>query len=272
MVAPMRATPTFPPLWAVLLLATAGPALADDGSLVADPCGPANGPPVAVARVVDGDTLSLADGRTVHIAGIEAVKADSAAAPAAVLAWEARREIARLVDGTPVTVSPAPAAADRYGRLHAAVRLADGRSLGEVLVAAGLARVRLFPGEKPCLANLFAAEAGARSAPRGLWALPDFAVRQAGDPSLPAQTGLYELVEGRVASVGHGKYMVFLDFGRDYRRDFTVMVPNAMVRALSLPADAFKGRRVRVRGVIEASGGPAIRLGAPEEIELLDRN
>ncbi len=268
----MRATPIFPLLCAVLLLTTAGPASAGDTGSVVDPCGPVKGPAVAVAGVLDGDTLSLADGRTVHIAGIEAVKADSAAAPAAVLAREARREIARLVDGSAVTVSPAPAAPDRYGRLHADVRLADGRSAGVILVTAGLARVRLFPDEKPCLVNLFAAEAGARAAHRGLWALPDFAVREADDPSLPAETGLYELVEGRVASVGHGKYMVFLDFGRDYRRDFTVMVSNAMARALPLPADALKGRRIRVRGVIEASGGPAIRLGAPDEIELLDRN
>ena len=188
------------------------------------------------------------------------------------LARDAQREIARLVEGHEVIVSPGPAAADRYGRLHGRVRLADGRSPAELLVRAGLARVRLFPGEKPCLANLLAAEAGARAGRRGMWALAEFAVRRAGDPSLLAQTGLYQLVEGRVASVGHGKYMVFLDFGRDYRRDFTVMVPNAMVEALPLAADAFRGRRIRVRGVIEESGGPAIRLATPDDIELLDRN
>ncbi len=150
------------------------------------------------------------------------------------------------------------------------MRAPDGRSAAAALVAAGLARVRLFPGETPCLADLLAAEAGARAARRGLWALADFAVRRADDPSLPAQTGLYELVEGQIVSVGHGKLMVFLDFGKDYRRDFTIMVPVAMVDRLPLSADAFKGRRVRVRGVIEESGGPAIRLDSPDGIELLD--
>ncbi len=225
-----------------------------------------------MANVIDGDTLGLVDGRMVHVAGIEAVKAGSEGGEAEALALAARAEIARLVHGSTVTVLPEPAAPDRYGRLHAAVRLADGHSVSEALIAKGLARVRLFPGEKPCLANLFAAEAGARAARRGLWALPDFAVRKAGDPSLPARTGLYELVEGRVASVGHGKYMVFLDFGRDYHRDFTIMVPKAMVGQMPVPVDALKGRRIRVRGVIEESGGPAIRLGAPDEIELLDEN
>jgi endonuclease YncB( thermonuclease family) len=257
-----------PPLWAAFLLVTTGAAMA--GEATADPCGPAGGTAVVVAAVIDGDTVRLADGRTVHIAGIEAVKTGPADAPFAPLAEAARREIGRLAGDRLVIGAPRPAAADRYERLHANVWLADGRSAGVTLVTAGFARVRLFPGEKPCLVNMLAAEAAARAARRGLWALSAFAVRKANDPSLLARSGLYELVEGRVASVGHGKYMVFLDFGRDYRRDFTIMVPNAMAGQLPLPADAFKGRHVRVRGVIEASGGPAIRLDGPGAIELLD--
>ena len=266
----MAATLISPPLWAALVLVTTGAAVAGEAASAADPCGPVGGAAVAVADVIDGDTVRLADGRTVHIAGIEAVKAGSADASTAPLAEAARREIGRLAGDGLVIGAPQPAAADRYDRLHANVWLGDGRSAGVTLVTAGLARVRLFPGENPCLVNLLAAEAAARTARRGLWALAAFAVRKANDPSLPARTGLYELVEGRVASVGHGKYMVFLDFGRDYRRDFTIMVPNAMADQLPVPADALKGRRVRVRGVIEASGGPAIRLDGPGAIELLD--
>ncbi len=258
------------PLWAAVLLATAGAALAGDGASLAGACEPAGGVAVAVADVIVGDTLRLADGRMIHVAGIEAVTAAPGDAPAAALAEAARDEAMRLVGAGMVTVSPAPAAADRYGRLHGDVRLADGRSLAVTLVTAGFARVRLFPGEKPCLANLLAAEAGARAAGRGVWALANFAVRAADDPSLLERTGLYELVEGRITSVGHGKRMVFLDFGRDYHRDFTVMVPTALADKLPLPADALQGRRVRVRGVIEQSGGPAIRLVEPGEIELLN--
>ena len=259
----MAATLTCPPLWAVFLLATIGAALAGEGGPVAGPCAPSGGSAVAVADAIDGDTLLLADGRSVHVAGIEAVKV-------APLSEQARGVNARMVRGRTVLLSPAPEGPDRYGRLHGQVRLADGRSLAVMLVTAGFARVRLFPGEKPCLASLLAAETAARKENRGLWALPDLAVRRADDPSLLARSGLYEIVEGRIASVGHGKYMFFLDFGRDYRRDFTIMVPTALADALPLPVDALKGRRVRVRGVIEESGGPAMRLGGPGEIELLD--
>jgi endonuclease YncB( thermonuclease family) len=266
----MAATLICPPLWALFLLAAVGAALAGEDGPAAGSCGPVEGATVAVAAAVDGDTLHLADGRMIHVAGIEAVKAASDDVPSAPLAQAALAEIARLTGGGVVLAAPAPAAPDRYGRLHADVRLADGRSAAEALVAVGLARVRLFPHERTCLAALFAAEARARAARRGQWALPDFAVRRADDPSLLARSGLYELVEGQIAAVGHGKLMVFLDFGRDYRRDFTIGVPTAMVDQLPLPVDAFTGRRVRVRGVIEESGGPAIRLGDPDEIELLD--
>ena len=269
----MGSTLIFRFLWAALVLLSVGPAAAAEGGSGAAACAVPGGPAVAVVKVIDGDTLSLADGRTVHIAGIEAVKAVSAEAPTAQLAEAAAREIGSLVGGgATVTVSPQPAVPDRYGRTHADVQSADGRSPGEALVMAGLARVRLFPGEKPCLAKLLAAEAAARAAGRGLWALPIFAVRSADDPSLLARSGLYGLVEGRIASVGHGKRLVFLDFGPDYRSDFTIMVPMAMVGELPVPVDALKDRRIRVRGVIEESGGPAIRLGAPSDIELLDGN
>jgi hypothetical protein len=75
--------------------------------------------------------------------------------------------------------------------------------------------------------------------------------------------------------------MTFLDFGLVYRRDFTVMLTPAIAEKFasmdvedgtgkSGGVDAFANRRVRVRGVIEASGGPAIRLNDPAEIELID--
>jgi hypothetical protein len=69
--------------------------------------------------------------------------------------------------------------------------------------------------------------------------------------------------------------MVFLDFGRDIRTDFTVMVPNPLVPRLleaGIAVEGLRGRDVRVRGVIEESGGPAIRIADPYALELLDRS
>ena len=80
------------------------------------------------------------------------------------------------------------------------------------------------------------------------------------------------MVEGLVLSVGTRTYMTFVDFGREYRRDFTVMITPSMVEKQAVAgmvvAD-IAGRRVRVRGVIEMSGGPAIRLKQVDEIAIL---
>ncbi len=141
------------------------------------------------------------------------------------------------------------------------------------MVAEGLARARWLPGEAVCFQSFLSREQAARQASLGLWGRPETAVLAADDPSLVRKTGLYELVEGRLASVGHGAPMLFLDFGRDYRRDFTVMAPPQVAQGLTaagISVDGLVGKRLRVRGVIEDSSGAAIRLNDAAEIEVID--
>jgi endonuclease YncB( thermonuclease family) len=230
---------------------------------------------IGPATVTDGATLALADGSTVRLAGIDApafTGEDAGSGPAAALL----RDL--LAKGA--AMAPAGTAPDRYGRRPAWV-FAGERSVQEALLAAGLARARWYPGETDCLAAFLAAERPARAANLGLWAAAAYAIRQADDPSLLDQNGLYAVVEGKVVSVGHGSRMTFLDFGAVYRRDFTVMLTPAIAEKLVSTdveggtgkgggVDAFANHTVRVRGVIEESGGPAIRLNDPAEIELID--
>jgi hypothetical protein len=162
---------------------------------------------------------------------------------------------------------------DRYGRIHANVVLDDGRWLQAALVAAGLAIVRPSGGDTGCDRELMALEAAARDAEAGLWADSRIPVKASDESSLLAESGLYAVVQGRVVSVGYGSRMVFVDFGHDFRTDFTVMVARTLVPRLleaGIALESLKGRAVRVRGVLEESGGPAIRLADPLELELLD--
>jgi endonuclease YncB( thermonuclease family) len=228
-----------------------------------------------VAEAIDGATLRLSDGGEVRLAGIDVpVRPLGLAAGAPWAAGEAARAgLARLAAGKSVTLAEGGDGPDRYGRAHAYVFLPGGRSLAKALIGDGYARARWLPGENGCFASFLAAEKTARDAKRGLWAAVEFAIGRTDDPSLGARNGLYDLVEGRVVSVGHGSRMIFRDVGHDIRRDFTVMVPPAVAEALAAagrPADSFAKRRVRVRGVIEESNGPAIRLNDPAEIELLN--
>jgi endonuclease YncB( thermonuclease family) len=242
------------------------PAMAGERMAMLPPC--AAGPAIAggIAAAIDGDTVRLADGRTARLAGIEVAKGDAA------LAAAARDALAAYLARGAVAAAPI-GPADRYGRLRIAATLPDAGSAQIALAAQGLARMRANAAELACLPGLAAAEATARAAGRNLWSRPEFGIRRADDPSLLQQIGLYALVEGRVVSVGRRSRTVFIDFGRNWRQDFTVMMNTSVADGIAkagLAVDSLAGRRIRVRGTIEASGGPAIRIEDAAAIELLD--
>lgn len=257
--------------------AVAAFAAACPGAAIAADCPPFAGEPAVAERALDGDTVALADGSAVRLAFVAAprpplVSDDPEGGPDN-WAEAARAALDRLVAGVTVLIAPVAEGRDRHGRVRARVALADGREAAHELVAAGLVRLRWVDGLPGCFRVLLAAETAARAAGLGLWSDPDYAVLKADDLSLASRNGLYELVEGRVTSVGRGSRMVFVDFGRNVREDFTVMLtPGIADRMVAdgLDLDDLAGRRVRVRGVIEESGGPAIRLNDPAELELID--
>jgi endonuclease YncB( thermonuclease family) len=255
---------------ALLLVSTlaAGtmPALAAAGTCLLSPT-----ETVAAIGAIDGETIALEGGGVLRLAGIEAAGSpgfgDDAQAAAARAALDAR------IAGQTLSLVPVGPETDRYGRRHAQAFLSDGTWLQEALIGPGWARVHPREGETACAERLLEVENQARAAGRGVWSDKRSGPRNADDPSLSERSGLYEVVEGRVLSVGHGSYMVFLDFGRNYRRDFTAMVPAPVAERLAIAGiavDSLKGRHIRVRGVIEESGGPAIRITDPVVLEVLD--
>jgi hypothetical protein len=217
---------------------------------------------VDVAGVEATGDLRLKDGSLVALAGV-VLPADPGPAVAKARELVAKGGVDLMGAGEP----------DRYNRIHAMVMLAGGLSLQWNLLSDGLARVRLLPGEHPCGENLLAAEDAARMGHSGLWSGHEYAIWRADDPSLLGQIGLYALVEGRVVSVGAGSRIVFLDFGHNWRRDFTVMIAASdadRFAAAGKKPESLAHRIIRVRGVIEESNGPAIRVDSPDAIEVLD--
>ncbi len=228
--------------------------------------GPAADSPVA-ALAGDGFHLAAPDGAQIVLAGIAFPGGDAgdrdAASAAAYRAFAASGAISVVPTGQP----------DRYGRIVGRVFAGDGRLLEAELVRKGLAVVRPGSGDDGCDRALLALETIARRDRAGLWDDSKIVGKATDRTSLLARSGLYALVEGRIVSVGYGSRMVFLDFGRNYRRDFTIMVPESLhprLREAGIPVDSLEGRAVRVRGVIEESGGPAIRLTHPLSLEVLD--
>lgn len=226
-----------------------------------------------VAAVVDGDTVVLGDGRQVRLVGIQAPKLPLGRA--GFKPWpmgaEAKAHLQALVQGRRVTLRLGDQPVDRHGRVLAhLVRGEDGLWVQGALLAAGLARVYTFPDNRRLATEMLAAERGARADGRGIWALPFFALRTPDNVRFDA--GTYQIVEGRVLETARIKDRVYLNFGPDWRSDFTVKVlarDEPPFAEAGLDLVALKGRRVRVRGWIKDENGPMIVLDHPERLEIL---
>jgi endonuclease YncB( thermonuclease family) len=213
---------------------------------------------VTVTSVVDGRTFLTSDGREVHLAGIEAPGTKAA--------------LTSLIAGKTVTLKRLGAGEDRYGRIVAYAYLQDV-SVQQQLLRAGVAYASARVGPKPCADELFAAETAARQASLGLWADPELRPKSAAnrDEILRAK-GRFALVEGKVLSVRESGATIYLNFGRRYTTDFSIMIPRRNARqftAAGIVPRQLQDKRIRVRGVVEGRNGPVIEASRPEQIELI---
>lgn len=137
-------------------------------TIVATTLPPAAAPAAAltVARVIDGDTLDLSDGRRVRLAQVDAPERNEC------FGSQSTATLVELANGKSVELRRPPNGPekDRYGRTLADVSV-GGKSVNEALVRAGAAEWGdEYAREDADLASrLRAAEEEARSASRGLW-------------------------------------------------------------------------------------------------------
>lgn len=228
-------------------------------------CLPHNAIAATVKSVTDGRTFTLADGRVVRLATIEAPQA---VAPDA---------LAALIGGREITLSPLAPLSDRYGRLNMRAFVLRGGApqlVEAALVAQGFALTMPRAGDAGCTALLMAAERVARAGKLGLWADPSYSNLQAENPAaVLAAQGRFAVVEGKVLSVRRSGGTVYVNFGRRWSEDMTVTILKRNERkftAAGIEPEQLKGRKVRVRGFVEERGGPWIEASLPEQIEIVE--
>ncbi len=225
-------------------------------------------------EIVDGDTLVLDSGESVRLVGIQAPKLPLGRRgfrkwP---LADEAKAALGEIALGRRLALGYGGRRRDRHGRLLAHLFDEDGRWIQGELLRRGLARVYSFPDNRALVAEMLALEREARAAGRGIWTDPFYRVR--GPDGLERLLDTFQLVEGRVRAVAVVRGRGYLNFGADWRTDFTVVVPprhRRLFEAEGIDLKAtYEGRRVRVRGWLKSFNGPMIEATHPEQIELLD--
>jgi endonuclease YncB( thermonuclease family) len=258
-----------------LFLATAAVAVAPARAFAAAPDSLPDGGRGVIGAVHDGDTIRFKDGDAdIRLVGIQAPKLPQGRrVPTAwPMADESRGALRALLEKHSITLRLATTPRDRNGRILAHLVRDDGLWIQQTMLQEGWARVYTFPDNRLFADALYAAETVARRARRGLWAHSDYAIRTPDPTALKSDIGSFQIVEGKVADTARVRGRAYLNFGDDYRTDFTASIPPDAMRlftAAKLDPLSLKGRSVRVRGYIRDFNGPSLDLTHPEQIEVL---
>ena len=124
---------------------------------------------VVVVRVIDGDTVELADGRRVRYIGIDTPETVHPEEDVECYGTEARDRNRELVEGKIVEMQRGIEDTDKYGRLLRYVHV-DGRFVNALLVSEGYAHAS-FSGEERRFSQVFVQlEQYSKLRDKGMWA------------------------------------------------------------------------------------------------------
>ena len=223
--------------------------------------------------MTNGQSLTLYDGRTVRLGTIQAPRMATKGMPPEPLAIEARNALRRLTQDHALTFSdPVP---DKFSRLRAQVFADTGTTdpplwvQGE-MITQGLARVHTRRDDQARAHQLLALEETARKTRRGIWAQPYYALRTPNNAG--AAIGSFQIVQGRIFDVAEVRERIYLNFGEDWRHDFTINIAPKDKRQFTrvgIDLIGLAGAEVRVRGLVRFLNGPIIYLDHAAAFEVL---
>lgn len=191
--APFKKTPVMKIAGVFLCLVLSLPGAAD--------CGRPSGSLLTVTKISDGDTLTLADGRSIRVLGMNAPEMARGRTAAQPLAREARAAAQAFVQraGGKVRLGFERERQDHYGRWLAHVYDASGRSLAADLLRQGFALQIAVPPNTLQAECLQGFERQARQRGRGVWKNAYWNAYPA-EKLTPTETGFRHL-RGRVSEV-----------------------------------------------------------------------
>ncbi|WP_371397802.1 thermonuclease family protein [Fretibacter rubidus] len=233
-----------------------------------------------MSSVVDGDTLFLANGLKVRLSAIQAPKLPLGRKgfKAWPLGEDAKAALTQLTQNRRVQLYYGGEQRDRYGRALAQIFTLTPTGerdlwVQEEMIKRGLARVYTWPDTYQNSDILYKAERDARASNRGIWALDYYKVRSPDPNALAQDVDSFQIIEGIVTSVADVRGRIYLNFGADYKTDFTVAIAKRNRKRFAkegLDPLSLEGARVRVRGWVELTNGPMIWLDTATRLEVLD--
>lgn len=227
-----------------------------------------------VREAVDGDTARLADGRLVRYIGIdtpETRKKINNVWKEDFQPWagEAKAFNRSLTEGKCVEIETDAEPVDKYGRILGYVFI-DGKLVNEELLKQGYAVLYTRPPNIRYSQRFITAQKYARENKKGLWG--DYETIDS--DSAFKYVGQIRSVQGTVRSTYRSEKCIFLNFGANWKTDFTAVIfssslPSFKAKGID-PAVFYKNKKVEVTGRIREYNGPEIIVNIPEEIIVLD--
>lgn len=236
---------------------------------------------VAMVSVDERLEIALTDGRLLRVAGIEPVRPTPDNPDFATAARDALQKA--LTGGLDIIPLAGP---DRWGRIpvfaflptpapKAPASKAPAPSLATWLLAQGYGRFMPEPAASACQQNFLAIEASARTAQRGLWHDPYYAVIAATDRrAFVEKTATNVIVEGQIIDVDARPKRLYLLFGPRHSGGFAVTIMQRAVKIFDRAGFDFHaliGRRIRIRGLLDLRFGPQIEVSEPGAIEIVSQ-
>ena len=228
-----------------------------------------------VDKVIDGLTVLLKDGTIIRLASIDIpdfqIWRDAPYSESALELLEKN-----LPERTEVMIYQTPMA--KKGRInrmkqelgHMVVK--DGNIwIQGLLLGHGLARVYTMPNANEMAKQMLDIEQKARAEKRGLWEDgSDYLILT---PETASEAmGELAIVEGTVKKTASVRNNIYLNFGQNWKEDFTIMLTPDLRKKLAYQGIDPLGlaqKRVRVRGWLREYNGPLIELEDTTHLEIL---
>ncbi len=259
----------------LILLITPTLAWSDDG-LVKAQLKPARGDLASsrVVEIIDGDTLLLENGREVRLVGLQAPKIALGREnfkewP---LGYDARDALTEIALNKNVSLYFGGRDMDRYGRSLAHLFLDDGTWVQGEMLRRGMARVYSFADNRSVVGEMLEAEQEAFGAARGIWSLDYYKIRP--QEISGRYTNSFQIISGKIKDVATVRNNTYLNFGDDYREDFTIVVPSRVKRMfdqMDINLSDLENKNIFVRGWLKYYNGPSIDLTHPEQLVIDER-
>ena len=142
--------------------------IASVGSQLATPATLLSGERAVVAKVIDGDTIELADGRKLRYIGIDTPETVDPRRAVGCFGPQASAKNRELVLGKEVILEKDVSDTDRYGRLLRYVYL-DGVMVNDLLVRFGFAQASSYPPDVKYQEKFRTSQAQAKQEQLGIW-------------------------------------------------------------------------------------------------------